>query len=112
MSDETNLLAETLDVLSDNGKKPQDVLWVGDYSGRHRCSWDEFAELARDLNYDSGYGGNEIAGNLVVVGSDWWLSRGEYDGSEWWNFNVKPEPQENTKPVTNLRNIDYSDAVS
>jgi hypothetical protein len=42
------------------------------------------------VNYDDGFGGNEIPLSLVVVGDDWWLERGEYDGSEWWEFKRLP----------------------
>ena len=33
----------------------------------------------------------KVAKDLVLVGEDWWLDREEYDGSEWWRFNKKPE---------------------
>lgn len=89
----TNLLKETLEILTLNDKSPADVLWVGvrktDKPGEVG-TWDQFARLA-DIDYDSGYGGNEISGGLVVVGADWWLERGEYDGSEWWEFKKLPE---------------------
>jgi len=32
-----------------------------------------------------------IRNDLYVVGEDWWLERGEYDGSEWWEFKRLPE---------------------
>ena len=47
-----------------------------------------------DFNYDSGYGGQELFGN-VWLEDDTWLSRGEYDGSEWWDYKKMPkEPTE------------------
>jgi hypothetical protein len=55
-----------------------------------------------NINYDDGYGSNEILGSLVVVGSYWWLSRGEYDGSEWWNFNKKPEKAPDAGKLTSV----------
>jgi hypothetical protein len=93
----TNLLEETLECLADNKLSPSDVLWVGMLDGAKSvaATWAEFEPIAAGVNYDSGYGCNEIPEGLVVVGSDWWLSRGEYDGSEWWDFNRKPE-----RPVT------------
>ena len=47
-----------------------------------------------DFEYDSGYGLQELQG--VVYCKDKndnpvWLTRGEYDGSEWWNINTIPE---------------------
>ena len=29
-------------------------------------------------------------------GSDWWLERGEYDGSEWWEFRREPVKDKQT----------------
>lgn len=42
-----------------------------------------------DFDYDSGYGGQELFGT-VWLDDNTWLSRGEYDGSEWWKHNVLP----------------------
>jgi hypothetical protein len=84
-----NLLQETIRDLEDHGKTTNDVLWVGSIDAGW-LSWDEFAVIA-DFEYDAGYGGQEIASDLVVVGNGWWLDRGEYDGSEWWNFQEPPK---------------------
>ena len=87
----TNLLNETLDFLTDNGKSPTDVAWV--QWEEFYCSWVEFVNAAA-FEYDSGFGGAEIQTSLKIVGADWWLERGEYDGSEWWEFKTMP-----TKPA-------------
>ena len=42
-----------------------------------------------DFTYDDGYGGQKLFGN-VWLEDNTWLSRGEYDGSEWWIHNVLP----------------------
>lgn len=42
-----------------------------------------------DFNYDDGWGSQELYGN-VWLSDGTWLSRGEYDGSEWWEHNVMP----------------------
>ena len=42
-----------------------------------------------DFEYDSGYGGQELFGTVWLEDGTW-LSRGEYDGSEWWEHNVLP----------------------
>lgn len=90
-----NLLEETIEVLQRNGKTPKDVLWVGSKSGIG--TWDKFEAIA-DFEYDDGYGGNEIHSSAKIVGPDWWLERGEYDGSEWWEFKRRPEqPDKATK---------------
>lgn len=84
-----NLLHETIAVLGYNGKLPEDVKWVGRRSTHSVCSWGEFASQS-NIEYDNGYGWQEIPGDLVVVGSDWWLERAEYDGSEWWEYKKYP----------------------
>ena len=43
-----------------------------------------------DFNYDSGYGGQNLFGT-VWLEDDTWCTRGEYDGSEWWEHNQLPE---------------------
>lgn len=83
-----NLLTETLTELEHRGKTPQDVLWVGDKY--KKTTWHDFASIA-NFNYDNGYGCNEITSELVVVGKDFWLERGEHDGSEWWSFKTTPQ---------------------
>lgn len=42
------------------------------------------------INYDDGYGGQEIDSSLVIVGDDWWLERAEYDGAGWFEFKKQP----------------------
>jgi|GEM_PF-500830 len=87
-----NLLEETLEVLKKHGKSPKDVRWVGSKDGKYAITWDEFEKIA-DVIYDNGYGAQEIAEDLVVVGEDWWLERCECDGSEWWEFKTLPVKQ-------------------
>ena len=42
-----------------------------------------------DFNYDSGYGGQNVFGVLWFEDGTW-LDRGEYDGSEWWQYQKSP----------------------
>jgi hypothetical protein len=54
-------------------------------------SEDDYQSFLVKLNfkYDNGYGGQQLFG-AVWLEDGTWLSRGEYDGSEWWNHNVLP----------------------
>ena len=45
---------------------------------------------ALDCEYDSGYGSQELAGCVWLEGGAW-LERGEYDGSEWWEYKTTPK---------------------
>ena len=53
---------------------------------------EDYAKFLNELNfdYDSGFGGQRLFGEVWLT-NDTWLSRGEYDGSEWWEYNVLPE---------------------
>lgn len=95
-----NLLRETLDVLAAHNKDANDVIWAG--TEQFEIPLDEFWKLA-DINYDNGYGGAEIAGDLIVVGADWWLERREYDGAEWWAFVMKPDRPWRKERVSTLK---------
>jgi hypothetical protein len=43
-----------------------------------------------DREYHSGYGGQELYGTIWYTSGNW-SSRGEYDGSEWWDYHTCPE---------------------
>lgn len=43
-----------------------------------------------DFEYSQGYGMQYLYG-IVWLEDGTWLSRGEYDGSEWWNHNKLPD---------------------
>ena len=82
-----NLLQETLEDLHENGKRWEDIEWIGTEDAKIPLK--DFLREA-DFEYDNGYGGARINTNLTIVGKDWWLMRHEYDGSEWWEFQTKP----------------------
>lgn len=88
-----NLLKETLEKLKEKGKTPEDVYFIQIYSDILKENtffwWEDFIKLA-NMEYDNGYGSAEINQTLKIVGKDWWLERGEYDGSEWWAFYAVP----------------------
>tara|TARA_R110000824_G_scaffold126951_4_gene286742 strand:- start:2633 stop:2923 length:291 start_codon:yes stop_codon:yes gene_type:complete len=43
-----------------------------------------------DFEYDNGYGGQELFGYIWYKDGTW-SHRGEYDGSEWWEYMVRPD---------------------
>jgi hypothetical protein len=96
-----NLLHETEEFLGLHGIRPENVLWVGKSDGTLSITWNDFAKIA-DKEYDSGFGGNNVNGSLVVVGDTWWLERGEYDGSEWWEFKTAPILKPTALPFNNV----------
>lgn len=82
-----NLLKETIDTLNEYGRTENDVCWVG-----NKDIWFDFEHFKQIANqvYDSGFGSQQVATDLLVVGENWWLERHEYDGSEWWEFKELP----------------------
>lgn len=61
--------------------------------GYSKDDYDKFINKL-DFKYDSGYGSQKLFGTIWYKDGTW-SSRGEYDGSEWWEYNKVPEiPEE------------------
>lgn len=100
----TNLLKETIDAIEGSGHKVEDVMFVGSADGKYRLTLPEFSRIA-NFDYDSGFGAQEIAKDLIVYFNDSsCMVRGEYDGSEWWEYNVPKTFKESdeSKPYKNV----------
>lgn len=93
-----NLLGETTEVILGHGHKLSDVVRV--QTKDHAGTWEDFMNLAANVNYDAGFGGEEINTDLKIIGVDWWLERGTYDGSEWWEYKRLPEWLTDAAPLT------------
>lgn len=94
-----NFRAETEDAIKDSGHTLDDIVFIGSKDGEYSCNWPEFRTLA-DREYDSGFGASEVATDLIIAfsdGSTMW--RGEYDGSEWWEFSKPFQMPEKSKPI-------------
>jgi hypothetical protein len=65
------------------------------YSDYTKEEYEKFLS-ALDFEYDSGYGTQELLGNIWYEDGTW-SERGEYDGSEWWRHVVKPEVPRRSK---------------
>lgn len=87
----TELVKDTIEYLEELGYEESDVLWVGSRDGEFAMSWVDFKDKFKNLKYYAGYGTQEIAADLVVVGDNWWLEREEYDGSEGWAYKKYPK---------------------
>ena len=83
-----NLLEETIKILANHGLTLEDIQFIKTRNGDFRPKFGGRKFL--DVDYDNGYGGNEIDLNLKIVGYDWGLERHEYDGTEWWEFKKLP----------------------
>lgn len=82
-----NLLKETIRDIESSGHTIENIIFIGSEDSGHCCSWDEFMIIA-NVDYDSGFGMQYIASDLIIVfsdGSKMW--RGEYDGAEEWVYS-------------------------
>ena len=43
-----------------------------------------------DFDYDNGYGSQKLFGYIWYTDGTW-SERGEYDGSEWWEYKKMPD---------------------
>lgn len=81
-----NFYEKIIDDLKYNKRTWDDVVWVGTTSG-YKFDKEAFLDKALATNYESGFGTAEVVEDLVIVGRDFWMTRSEYDGSEWWDFH-------------------------
>lgn len=99
-----NLWEETIQEINNSNHSIDDIDWIGG----SKCYIDvqDFIKMAAQTYYDAGYGGQEVAEDLVIVFKDnTWLERAEYDGSEWWRY--KAVPQKPVKKITPKRLSNY-----
>lgn len=102
-----NLLDETKSAISRSKHSTDDVRFVGSRDEKLGIPWSQ-AEKVLDIDYDAGYGGQEIAADLVVVFTDGgFLRREEYDGSEWWEYEPPFRGPETQKPFKLVKLTSY-----
>lgn len=102
-----NLLDETKGAISRSEHSTDDVRFVGSRDERLGIPWSQ-AEKVLDIDYDDGYGSQEIAADLVVVFTDGgFLRREEYDGSEWWEYEPPFRVPETQKPFKLVKALSY-----
>lgn len=80
----TNLWEETIEVIEDNERTWDDVTYIS--GSDFQISKENYERVAKKTYYDSGFGAAHVAEDLVIYGVDFLMKRGEYDGSEWWEF--------------------------
>lgn len=72
-----------------------DIKYYGDVDNKGKTITKHITSLDElDFDYDAGYGVQELYGTVYCKDSNnnpAWLTREEYDGSEWWKINTIPE---------------------
>jgi len=97
-----NLLQETLEDIKQTDHTFEDIIFIGSESSGYSCSWEEFVLLA-DLEYDEGFGAQEVASDLKIVFSDGFtMLRHEYDGSEEWIYSRPFKMPDDKKQIISL----------
>lgn len=116
-----NLLKEILEFMNSFKLNPEDIDYIGSWTGRnsctapeadvniirdeYSCTWEEFKVLA-DVEY-SPYAskGNNVAIDLIIVfknGGMMYIDDGEYGGGYEWFYNYPFVKPTETKPAKNL----------
>jgi hypothetical protein len=91
------LCAKLEDVYCLHDNKPFWLLKVG-YTDQ---DYKDFLE-AINFRYDNDYGSQELGGTIWFEDGTY-ADRGEYDGSEWWEYRKAPEIPEDLVPPTQLK---------
>ena len=107
----TNTKQEFISHIQNRKVKCAKISKGDDYSGKQisfelGCAyntdeWNEFLNKL-DFHYDSGYGGQELFGTIWYEDGTW-SERGEYDGSEWWEYHICPEVPTELKRIDRVR---------
>ncbi len=74
---------------------------------------DEYKQFLNSINeeYDSGYGGQELFGTIWFKDGTW-SARGEYDGSEWWEYQECPIVPKDIRRIDKEREEKLVDIMS
>lgn len=97
-----SFLKETICAIKESDHKTSDVSFIGSLDGKYRISFKQFKKIA-NFDYDSGFGSPKIAIDLIICFKDnTYIKRGEYDGSEWWEYNEPLKLSKIFKEFTNL----------
>ena len=66
-------------------------------------SWEEFAFLADQVDYNPFGGGESLAADLVIVGfGGWWMDRAVVNGRAGWRFQQMPRRLGRGRPFIRL----------
>jgi hypothetical protein len=91
-----NLYDEIMNLLDEYGYDTSQIISVG-VPGVVSFNVDDFLTAAEEINYDGGYGTEQINTGLVMLMWDGcWFERETYDGSEWFAYRKAPTLPTNT----------------
>jgi hypothetical protein len=69
--------------------REEDWVWYILYPGHTDLELDKWLSKMNEYDYYAGYGGQKLYGTIWLK-NGLWMTRGEYDGSEWWDLHKRP----------------------
>lgn len=115
MSDDpftVNLLEETKEAIEDFGQEIDNIIFIGSQESGHECSWELFEVLA-NREYDSGFGGQEVAADLIIVFENGTkMFREEFQGSMFWAWSSPFVMPKESHPIDSLFDRNYTANLS
>ena len=108
----TNLHDELFKILKDNNKTVDDIFYVNltewKSKQQHFYKPEKFIKRAKNINYNSGYGSEEIRRDLkIVLKNGDFIIRREYDGSEWFEYMESPKTDVELEDLLDSEYLDY-----
>jgi hypothetical protein len=99
----TNVVSEIINEITQQGFETKDISWIGSKDGQFAMSYDDFYMKFGNMEYDNGFGAQELASDLVMVMKDnSYFDRDEYDGAEGWTYNKPPQKQKDSKTMEHI----------
>lgn len=98
-----NLWEETIEKLQENGYIFDDVIAI--YGEDFQITKENFEEIAKETDYNDGYGCQEIAKDLTILGKDFIMIRENYDGAEWWRMILIPDVSSSNKNIKYVNSL-------
>lgn len=97
-----NALAEIAAALAENKKALTNIDYLHIYIKEVEVTAVEELEKLSKIDYDSGYGQQNLYGAIVFKDKSW-LERGEYDGAEWWEYKTVPTKESIENHIKEVR---------
>ena len=99
-----NALAELKAILDVNGISFNDLdcanIYVNTWNMERQFVFDSkkdsvnvLTDFLKEIDYKPGFGRQELYGEILTNRNSW-IERGEYDGSEWWEYKTIPTKED------------------
>lgn len=95
----TNALEEIKEVLEENNKTIDNIIAIRVTLDKGNYIYDlikiHTLEDLQNLNYNRGYGRQELFGIILLDDNDWLERHHDSDGAEWWEYRINPHLDDN-----------------